>query len=124
MGPISKALTRILNQNSDVSALVEAWRRFEQAGAEGRAASFHWENGRFVQPLWIGQQPKRLQARCGARTRAGGSCGLRVVQGKKRCRLHGGASTGPRTAEGRAAIAESNRRRAGRSLCLAVHENP
>ena len=36
---------------------------------------------------------------CGARTRAGGSClGLAMASG--RCRLHGGASTGPRTAVG------------------------
>jgi len=36
---------------------------------------------------------------CGARTRAGGSClGLAMVSG--RCRVHGGASTGPRTAVG------------------------
>jgi hypothetical protein len=36
---------------------------------------------------------------CGARTRAGGTClGLAMASG--RCRLHGGASTGPRTAVG------------------------
>ena len=40
----------------------------------------------------------RAQA-CGARTRAGGSClGLAMANG--RCRLHGGASTGPRTQAG------------------------
>ncbi|MES2462275.1 MAG: HGGxSTG domain-containing protein [Armatimonadota bacterium] len=32
--------------------------------------------------------------------------------GKSRCRLHGGCSTSPTTAEGRARFAESNRRRA------------
>ena len=36
---------------------------------------------------------------CGARTRTGGSClGLAMVNG--RCRIHGGASTGPRTQAG------------------------
>ena len=36
---------------------------------------------------------------CGARTRTGGAClGLAMVNG--RCRMHGGASTGPRTAAG------------------------
>ncbi|MGH6962537.1 MAG: HGGxSTG domain-containing protein, partial [Dongiaceae bacterium] len=42
--------------------------------------------------------------RCGARTRAGGVCrqpGMR----NGRCRLHGGWSTGPRTAEGKARCA-------------------
>ena len=48
---------------------------------------------------------------CGAKTRAGGECRMRVVAGKRRCRLHGGLSTGPRSEEGRARIAESNRRR-------------
>ena len=51
---------------------------------------------------------------CGARTRSGGRCrGLRVI-GKRRCRMHGGKSTGPTTSEGRARIAASNQRWAGR----------
>jgi hypothetical protein len=45
---------------------------------------------------------KRDRPRCGARTRAGGSCQAPVVRGKSRCRMHGGLSTGPRTAEGKA----------------------
>ena len=49
---------------------------------------------------------------CGARTRKGTPCRIRAIAGKKRCRLHGGLSTGPTSAQGRAAIAESNRRRA------------
>ena len=48
---------------------------------------------------------------CEARTRAGGSCQARVVPGKRRCRMHGGLSTGAKTAEGRARIAEAQRRR-------------
>lgn len=42
---------------------------------------------------------------CGARTRAGGTCAMRVEPGKHRCRLHGGLSTGP-SAEGRARLSE------------------
>jgi hypothetical protein len=38
--------------------------------------------------------------RCGARTRAGTVCRAPAVRRRKRCRLHGGASTGPRTPEG------------------------
>ena len=61
--------------------------------------------------------PRSERPRCGARTRAGGSCAAPVVWPKggrprARCRMHGGLSTGPRTAEGRERIAESNRRRA------------
>lgn len=38
--------------------------------------------------------------RCGARTRAGGCCRCPAVKGRRRCRLHGGLSTGARTAAG------------------------
>jgi hypothetical protein len=66
-----------------------------------------------------GERPA-LAARphCGARCRSGSPCEApRVwVKGadapRSRCRMHGGLSTGPRTPEGRATIAQSNRRRA------------
>ena len=47
---------------------------------------------------------KRL---CGAKTRSGRSCRKPALKRKRRCRLHGGASTGPKTAEGRARIANA-----------------
>lgn len=37
--------------------------------------------------------------RCGARTRSGGACKSPAMP-NGRCRMHGGCSTGPRTAEG------------------------
>ena len=43
-------------------------------------------------------------SRCGARTRRGTPCGCPAMRGKKRCRMHGGRSAGPRTAEGLARI--------------------
>lgn len=49
--------------------------------------------------------------RCGARTRKGTPCRSMAIPGKTRCKFHGGASTGPRTAEGRARIAEAQRKR-------------
>ena len=45
------------------------------------------------------------RSRCDARTRSGGLCRKYPIKRKRRCRLHGGLSTGPRTAEGRARIA-------------------
>ncbi len=42
-------------------------------------------------------------SRCGARTRQGGSC-RQPAMPNGRCRLHGGKSTGPRTAEGLARL--------------------
>ena len=38
--------------------------------------------------------------RCGARNRAGEPCRAPAMRGKKRCQMHGGKSTGPRTADG------------------------
>ncbi|RKK03324.1 hypothetical protein EBE87_25900 [Pseudoroseomonas wenyumeiae] len=45
--------------------------------------------------------PARASKRCQAKTRSGGECqGPAMPNG--RCRMHGGMSTGPRTAEGMA----------------------
>jgi hypothetical protein len=48
------------------------------------------------------RERKKDRPRCGARTRAGGSCKAPALQGKERCRMHGGLSTGPKTPEGKA----------------------
>jgi DNA-binding transcriptional regulator YiaG len=48
---------------------------------------------------------------CGAMTRRGTSCRQLSVPGRRRCKFHGGMSTGPKTSEGRARIAEAQRRR-------------
>jgi hypothetical protein len=47
--------------------------------------------------------------RCGAHTRTGGCCQQPAMR-NGRCRLHGGLSTGPRTAEGRARCAAARRK--------------
>ena len=36
--------------------------------------------------------PMMASRRCGAKTRAGGSCRAPAMRGKRRCRMHGGAS--------------------------------
>ncbi len=56
--------------------------------------------------------PRRIK--CEARTRAGGSCRCKALA-NGRCKFHGGLSTGPRTPEGRARIAEAQRRRWARN---------
>jgi hypothetical protein len=53
-------------------------------------------------------------APCFARTRSGGLCQRVRTPGSRRCYYHGSQATGPKTEEGRAAIAASNRRRAER----------
>lgn len=50
---------------------------------------------------WPGQ-------RCGAKTRRGTACQSPANKRNGRCRLHGGASSGPRTKEGLAKIAAAN----------------
>ncbi len=52
-------------------------------------------------PNWPGQ-------RCGAKTRWGTACLRPANKNNGRCRLHGGASTVPRTADGRARISAAN----------------
>ena len=52
---------------------------------------------------WPGQ-------RCGAKTRKGTECQRPANKRNGRCRVHGGASTGPRTDEGRARISDANLR--------------
>jgi hypothetical protein len=48
--------------------------------------------------------------RCGARTRAGTPCKRRPDYRNGRCKLHGGASTGPKTEQGRRQSAENGRK--------------
>jgi transcriptional regulator with XRE-family HTH domain len=49
--------------------------------------------------------------KCGAQTRRGSPCQTLAIPGKQRCKFHGGRSTGPRTASGKARIAEAQRER-------------
>ena len=53
----------------------------------------------------------RLRVICGAKTRKGTPCRAKSEPGRRRCRFHGGRSTGAKTPEGRARIAEAQRRR-------------
>ena len=57
--------------------------------------------------------PRDQRPRCGALTRTGGSCQAQALLNRAgepgRCRMHGGLSTGPRTAEGKAATADRAR---------------
>ena len=59
--------------------------------------------------------PERPLQSCGARTRRGTACQKPPLTGKTRCRLHGGLSTGPRTAEGKARIAAAHWKHGRRS---------
>ncbi|WP_347917115.1 helix-turn-helix transcriptional regulator [Paracoccus marcusii] len=51
------------------------------------------------------------RVRCGAKTRKGTACRMKSEPGRRRCKFHGGKSTGPTTADGKARIAEAQRLR-------------
>ncbi|WP_328286682.1 HGGxSTG domain-containing protein [Paracoccus aminophilus] len=48
---------------------------------------------------------------CGAKTRKNTNCRNKSEPGRKRCKFHGGKSTGAKTPEGIARIREAQRRR-------------
>jgi hypothetical protein len=63
-------------------------------------------------PPWLaayvqkyGQLAKHMRVPCGGKRRSDGQpCQALSVPGKRRCKWHGGCSTGPRTAEGKAKV--------------------
>ena len=55
---------------------------------------------------------------CGAKTRKGNPCRNKSESGKRRCKFHGGMSTGPKTEEGRARISEAQRARWAKRSCF------
>lgn len=80
--------------------------------ARARAYDF----GKIIRKKAKGQnQQAAVRVVCGARRhRDGQLCEAKSEPGKRRCRFHGGRSTGPRTAEGKARALANLRR--GRSL--------
>ena len=53
------------------------------------------------------KEPTKVIKTCGAKTRSGRLCAKFPIAGKRRCRLHGGMSTGPKTDEGKQRIANA-----------------
>ncbi len=82
----------------------DPWQAKRDAQAEAKAALFSMTER-------LAKRPARLRVSCGAKTRAGGECQNKSEPGKRRCKFHGGKSTGAKTPEGKARIAEAQRRR-------------
>lgn len=58
------------------------------------------------------QRRASLRVTCGAKTtRKGTACRNKSEPGRKRCKFHGGRSTGPRTAEGRQRVVDAQLKR-------------
>lgn len=93
--------------------------QYAHAGGRGLspfAAFDAWCEARLAAELTrLSERAAMLLARrrvlCGAKTRKGQPCRNKSEPGKRRCKFHGGKSTGPRTAEGRARIAAAQRLR-------------
>ena len=72
------------------------WAAAAKAEAEGR---------------WVPRCPPYLRGlTCGARTRAGTLCKRIDINRGGRCKYHGGMSTGPRSAEGKAVASRNGKR--------------
>ena len=108
--------------------------RTGHACSEPTCQERHWRRKMFERGLSHRGLPlkRKFRPRCCAKTRAGVPCIMRVVPGKRRCRFHGGLSTGPRIAErqsadcrGAAMAVESVPRREADVLSLAwKKQNP
>lgn len=61
------------------------------------------------------ERAARRRVICGAKTRKGTPCRMKSEPGKRRCKFHGGKSTGARTPEGIERIREAQRRRWARA---------
>ncbi len=91
------------------------------ARAGGWAVSWQAQQDAQIEALFAAQRASeiereaqaaaRLRVICGAKTRKGGQCRNKSEPGKRRCKFHGGKSTGAKTPEGLARIAEAQRRR-------------
>ena len=76
---------------------------------------FSMRNTNLSSAIQTCSSPKNPGQSCGARTRRGTACQKPPLAGKTRCRLHGGLSTGPQTAEGKARIAAAHWKHGRRS---------
>lgn len=61
---------------------------------------------------------KEKRSICGAKTRKGEPCLNKSEPGRARCKFHGGKSTGPKSEEGRARIAEAQKKRWTKFNCI------
>lgn len=89
------------------------WTRQTQVEVEKMRAGAGARHGVFFDYSEPGgtNAPRKPRIECGAKTRAGGFCKAKAVDGKKRCRMHGGLSTGPKTQAGRERISRAQKER-------------
>jgi hypothetical protein len=81
-------------------------RELKQSASASRRAKIVEERQRRTE-----ERARLRESRCGAKTRAGGSCQCKGLGRGGRCKFHGGLSSGPKTEAGRRRIAEAQRKR-------------
>lgn len=89
-------------------SLINKWLVYQRAGQYGRA-------NRLLRKAVRGPGLDR-RGLCGARTRVGGTCIRSPVPNRKRCRFHGGATTGPKGPNGEE-LPPGPKTEAGRERC-------
>ena len=93
--------------------LAPHWGRFQaerlEAGRVAEQAAIHAHMARMQARLDAAAAKRRVP--CGAMTRKGAPCRCNSEPGKRRCKFHGGKSTGARTPEGIARIRLAQRNR-------------
>jgi hypothetical protein len=112
LGPLKGHTPNVLRK-AFLSAGVDIGPDLQSAiSPRGHVDPFAWIDA-VIQPKLESERARLAMKaiRCGAIRTNGKPCPARPVAGKKRCRFHGGMSTGPRTTEGRQRIAEAQRKR-------------
>lgn len=87
---------------ADWDARIEAEDRAREAAMLSTIAAAHRR---------AAERARKRRVRCGAKTRKGTPCRMKSEPGKRRCKFHGGKSTGARTPEGLERIREAQKRR-------------
>lgn len=95
-----------LPDNRPVNGARTAWAERLRAAEEAQLAAW-----RAAARAREAERAARRRVPCGAKTRKGTPCRHLSEPGKRRCKFHGGKSTGARTPEGKARIAEAQWRR-------------
>jgi len=95
------ARARMSLRGRTMNTLTEAVRGIDLAGLPPWLAAYVKRHGRL---------PPTARVKCGGKRRRDGEpCQAPSVPGRRRCRWHGGHSTGPRTEEGKARCARNLR---------------
>lgn len=113
MGRHSKGLAEALAQ-LHLAALrmrqFEDWAKVQPDDVKRILFRQWWERASAAEAAggYVPSCPRYLRGlTCGARRKNGERCGSTTLWANGRCKFHGGKSTGPRTAEGRARASEN-----------------